>query len=224
MTLNKYQTFIFDCDGVILNSNKIKSDAFHKVALVCGERAAEELLAYHVRNGGISRYEKFSYFIEVIVPKYSSKVNIPTMEELLQSYATQVKRSLLTCEIAQGLYQLRKEFPNTTWCVVSGGDQEELRDIFKARKIDNLFDGGVFGSPDNKYSIMNREIEKGNIVGPAILFGDSRLDHEVAESFDVDFIFLNKWTEFKEWEAYCSYNHIHTLKEINCLLENFLTI
>ena len=29
--ISKYKSLIFDCDGVILNSNKIKTDAFRKV-------------------------------------------------------------------------------------------------------------------------------------------------------------------------------------------------
>ena len=54
LDLLKYNTLIFDCDGVILNSNNIKSKAFYDVALPYGVKAAEELYTYHIKNNGIS--------------------------------------------------------------------------------------------------------------------------------------------------------------------------
>ena len=80
------------------------------------KNAAEEFLDYHVRNGGVSRYEKFEHFLKVIVPKYDTVLNGPTIKELLDNYATQVRKALMSCEIAPGLQQLRKMVPNATWC------------------------------------------------------------------------------------------------------------
>ncbi len=62
--LKSYKNLIFDCDGIILNSNKIKTDAFKEVVSHYGDKVAEELVNFHVMNGGISRYEKFNYFFE----------------------------------------------------------------------------------------------------------------------------------------------------------------
>ena len=62
--LNKYNTIIFDCDGVILNSNFQKIEAYRNTALAYGasKLQAEELVAHHVELTGISRYVKFKYF------------------------------------------------------------------------------------------------------------------------------------------------------------------
>ena len=60
--LKSYKNLIFDCDGIILNSNKIKTEAFKEVVYHYGKEAAEELVQFHIMNGGISRYEKFNYF------------------------------------------------------------------------------------------------------------------------------------------------------------------
>ena len=56
LNLSSYKTIIFDCDGVILNSNKIKTEAFYNVTATYGIEAANELVSYHKLNGGISRY------------------------------------------------------------------------------------------------------------------------------------------------------------------------
>ena len=44
--LSKYQTLIFDCDGVILNSNKIKTQAFYEVSKIYGHKPAQILKEY----------------------------------------------------------------------------------------------------------------------------------------------------------------------------------
>lgn len=79
MNLAKYQTLVFDCDGVVLNSNKVKTEAFFKAALPYGEAAAQQLVEYHVARGGISRYKKFAWFVENVV---SDQVG-PNLEQLL---------------------------------------------------------------------------------------------------------------------------------------------
>ena len=65
--IREYLTLVFDCDGVLLDSNKVKTDAFYKSALPYGENAANELVSYHKENGGISRYIKFEYFLDSIL-------------------------------------------------------------------------------------------------------------------------------------------------------------
>ena len=62
--ITNYKTIVFDCDGVILNSNKIKIDVFYDVAINFGASAsqAQALVDYHVKFGGVSRYRKFDYF------------------------------------------------------------------------------------------------------------------------------------------------------------------
>ena len=61
--LSLYRTFVFDCDGVILNSNKTKSDAFRAVISSRWPEHTEAFLAHHRLHGGISRHEKFNYFL-----------------------------------------------------------------------------------------------------------------------------------------------------------------
>ena len=69
--MNKYKSIIFDCDGVILNSNKIKTKSFREILREFDARAVQEFIDYHKNNGGISRYIKLDYFLTNILPKYS---------------------------------------------------------------------------------------------------------------------------------------------------------
>ena len=175
LDLCNYRSFVFDCDGVILDSNFIKSQAFRLAALPWGVDAAMALVAHHIKNGGISRYQKFAYFLGTIIPEHAPfavpGVDGPCLDKLLASYVQAVHAGLMTCPVAEGLEELRLQTPNVNWCIVSGGDQTELREIFEARGLDHFFDGGIFGGPENKDTILARELERNTIQKPALFFG-----------------------------------------------------
>ncbi len=198
-SLNEYNALVFDCDGVILNSNKIKTNAFYQAAIVYGEAPAQALVDYHVKNGGVSRYKKFEYLMTDILGR---DINQSDLSVLLEVFANEVKQGLLTCSVAEGLDELRDKTQNTSWFIVSGGDQSELRDVFAARKLDHLFDGGIFGSPDTKHCILEREIKSLTVQKPALFIGDSKYDYLAATKAGLDFTFLTKWSEFTDYQNY----------------------
>jgi HAD superfamily hydrolase (TIGR01549 family) len=212
--ITEYQTLLFDCDGVVLNSNEIKTQAFYDVAKVYGHEVALALKSYHVKNGGISRYEKFEYFIKNILKKPLTHIEL---QQLLTSFAHEVKKALAICEVAEGLEQLRKKTGHAKWLIVSGGDQEELREVFAARELSSYFDGGIFGSPDDKNSILENELKNKNIIQPALFLGDSKYDYQAAQKAGVDFIFLTDWTEVRSWPSWVKDNKLESCQNIKDL-------
>lgn len=215
LDLTQYQTFVFDCDGVILNSNKVKTQAFYDATLSFGHEAAQTLVDYHVQNGGISRYLKFEYFITKILKEALTQ---DLLDELLARFAREVKVGLMESQIAPGLVELRKKTPQAKWLIVSGGDQDELREVFAERDLFDLFDGGIFGSPDNKDVILKREIDNQNIQEKALFLGDSKYDYEAASRAKLDFVFLSNWSEVKDWQPYTQQNNLLALDAVNSLL------
>ena len=123
--MKKYKSLIFDCDGVILNSNEVKTQAFRKVFEKYNIKAGDEFINYHRSNGGVSRYIKIEKFLKNILPKYDENrdFNKDEFSMLLQSYSNQCKESLLKCEVTKDLSILRKVSGNIPWLIVSGGDQ-----------------------------------------------------------------------------------------------------
>ena len=63
--IQEYDFFIFDCDGVILNSNSIKNFAFRLTLKNENKDLVDSFIKYHKENGGISRYEKFQHFFKI---------------------------------------------------------------------------------------------------------------------------------------------------------------
>ncbi len=214
MNIKDYNSLVFDCDGVILNSNKIKTEAFRTAVSSYGEEASNQLVSYHLLHGGVSRYKKFDYFLSAIAPKFFNHSKKLSLSELLEIYSKETEKRLLNAELAFGLDILRNAMPDKSWSIVSGGDQDELRSIFKEREISQFFDGGIYGSPENKDEILNREIINNNIALPALYLGDSKLDHQAAQSNGLDFNFVSEWTDFKGYETYCEINSIKVIRRV----------
>ncbi len=200
MDLSRYQTLVFDCDGVILDSNKVRAQAFYNAALPYGEQHAAALREYHILHGGVSRYVKFEVLLRDMV---GVPVTDEAMQALLHAFTTEATIGLMQCDIAPGLAAMREATPQANWILVSGADQAELRHVFAQRGIAAWFDGGIFGSPSNKDEILRREKDSGNLRQPAIFFGDSRYDHQAATRAGLDFVFVSAWTDMDGWEAYC---------------------
>lgn len=220
MNINDYKTLIFDCDGVVLNSNKVKTEAFYNTALQFGKTAAKRLVKYHVERGGISRYEKFQWFIDSLTKEdLAQSESEPNLERLLATYASEVHKGLRSCEIAEGLAELRNKTEGSTWLIVSGGDQAELRELFAERNIAQYFDGSIFGSPDSKEFIMTRERELGNIESPAIFIGDSQYDYTAVSNVGgIDFIFVTDWSEFDSYKQFFSDKpSVTILNNLSCI-------
>ena len=213
--LNKYNTIIFDCDGVILNSNFQKIEAYRNTALAYGasKLQAEELVAHHVELTGISRYVKFKYFLKEIMSEeitdYSMKILVDTLNE-------EVINLLKDCEIASGIEKLKSQTKKSTWMVASGGDQDELRFLFKEKNITSYFEGGIYGSPSSKHQIVEEKL-KNNSFLPALFLGDSLYDIETAQKFNLDFIFVYGWTDLKDWKNICHEKNLMCVEKIHDL-------
>ena len=209
--MSNINSIVFDCDGVLLNSNKIKTQAFYKCALPYGEKYATMLADYHIENGGISRNYKFKYFLNEIIPDGASG---PRFEELMDTFSTEVKKRLLMCEVAPCLASLRERTKGMRWLIVSGGNQDELNEGFQMRGLHYMFDGGIYGSPDSKDKILDTLINNHQIELPSLFLGDSQYDYEVAAKANLDFVFVSDWSEFSDWPSFCIMHGIASIPSI----------
>ena len=214
--MKNYSHLFFDCDGVILNSNKIKTDAFYKLALNFGELQAQKLRNHHLENGGISRYEKIKFFQKNIL----KNTNIKLYQELVDNYGKILKEKLINAEISKGVFKIKQFFPNSKITVVSGSDQNELRWLFKEKRIDHLFNNGIFGSPKNKIEILEEIFSGFKGEEKSIFIGDSKYDFEVSKFFKIDFAFISEWSDLADWSSFARVNNIKTFKDILSFLEN----
>lgn len=215
--LSSYRSIVFDCDGVILDSNRVKSEAFHSVATRFGADVADRFLAHHRAFGGVSRYVKFRFLVEELLGKGDAP---ELVDELLAAYAHEIARGLAECAVAPRLSALRAASPGAIWSVASGGDQAELRALFARRRLSALFDGGIHGSPETKLDIVSRLTSEGVVQRPGLFLGDSVYDWECASSQGLDFVFVAAWSELPDWRDWCGRVGVRSVATLADLLES----
>lgn len=216
LALDQYKTIVFDSDGVILDSNVSKIDSYFRTAKKLGatNEQAQSLVDYHVAHAGIPSQPKFKWFIETVL----GQAAIPRlMNEFQDTFSLAINRGSLGCRLAEGLETLREKTQHANWMVVTETDQNQIRSLFETRGIAPLFDGGIFGSPDNKDEILTREKEVGHIITPALFIGDCKYDYEAAMRAGLDFVFVSDWTDTSDWEAFCHEHHIQVCRNIQSL-------
>lgn len=192
ININKYDKIIFDCDGVVFDSNNLKTSIFKKTleAADLDDKIIEEFINYHKNNGGVSRYEKFYYLEKEVLknefPGIKDKLLISFSNNVKQMYLKEAKYIEGLISFLKILYKYNKE------CFInSGSNQDELRDVFLDLNISKYFKK-IFGSPKNKFEIINESSEFSNIHNEKVLFfGDSLLDYRVSKEFNFDFIFVD---------------------------------
>ena len=215
--IKKYKTIVFDCDGVVLDSNIVKTEAYFRTAKNLGhtDAQAQALVDYHVELGGISRYHKFEWYLREVL---GQPVTEQAVQTLLDGFSRELEVGLMECAVAEGLPALRAATPEANWMILSGGDQQEIRTLFAKRDLVHYFDGGLFGSPDNKDEVLAREKANGNLQFPTLFIGDSKYDFEAAHRAGLDFVFMSAWTEVVDWQAYCEKNQLPVYEKIAQLL------
>ena len=211
-----FKTIIFDCDGVILNSNQLKTKSYYKAAFPSyGHELASSLTTYLMNNTGKPRGHFIDYFLKNIVSPDISELGY---EELLNAVTLEIQKGLMVCEMSPYLFKLREKTPDIKWFVASGGVEKELRDVFQNRSLFDLFDGGIYGGPMTKDEILSFLINNNRIKFPVLFLGDSKYDHEVSRKAKLDFLFVSGWSELKDWQNYCNRNKIPSIKSLYDLL------
>jgi phosphoglycolate phosphatase-like HAD superfamily hydrolase len=210
-----YQTYIFDCDGVLLDSNPVKGEAFYRAALPYGENVASAIREYHMANGGISRFRKFRYVFEVLLGRTEYEADYDAM---VIDFSRFSREGLMACSPVAGVRKYLESLPaKAQKFVISGAEEEELRWCLEHHGLASFFDG-IFGSPRSKPEVLQGLKESGALVFPAIYFGDSRYDFLSSTSEGCDFKFVSGYTDFTSWRAFVAENGIESIQDFTDLL------
>lgn len=199
--LDAYARAVFDCDGVILDSNGLKSHAMG--AALEGEPVdrREAFVAYHRAHGGVSRYVKFAHYFERMYPTPNAEART---QEALERYAALVEEGLRRCEELPGIRSLlgRMRDAGIACFVNSGGDEAEVRAAMAERGLAPCF-AGIFGSPATKHANLARiaGIDDGM---PGLFLGDAKSDFDAAVAFGLEFVFVAARSEWADGLAFCA--------------------
>jgi phosphoglycolate phosphatase-like HAD superfamily hydrolase len=198
--LRSYNGVVFDCDGVLLDSNTLKIDAFRQVLVELGFDAGttSAFSQFQATHFGTSRHRLFDMLLE----GRFGPVPAVAKQQLLDGYGGKVSQGYLTVPEAADLRvflgALRGHVP---LYIVSGSDEAELREVCDKRGIAGNF-AAIYGSPSNKVENLRRTRDHIAAAGGRperlIFFGDADADADAAKSDGADFVFVSRFSTVRE--------------------------
>jgi phosphoglycolate phosphatase-like HAD superfamily hydrolase len=176
---------LWDFDGVIKDSVKVKSDAFERLFLEFGKELSKKVRSHHESNGGMSRYEKF--------PLYLSWAGVETSQAVIEKYdekfSNMVKQKVIESEWVDGVLEyLYNNHQKQLFFIVTATPQKEIESILLSLKIKPLFEK-IIGSPVKKKDAIKMILKEYKISPKkAIMIGDSSSDYEASSFNNVPFV------------------------------------
>ncbi len=178
--LRQYSTLVFDCDGVLLDSNRVKSDAFYYIAKPYGEEAARRLVGFHKAAGSIGRQARIEYFIYTILGREPEPGEI---DRLMLECRRHVMRGTLLAPKMPGLLSFLQTLEHQS-VVVSGIEQTELEEILEAHNLAGYFECVLGGRKGD----LLRSLD---VARPALYLGDTEDDYHCAREAGMDFLWVS---------------------------------
>lgn len=204
--LNDYKVILWDFDGVILDSMPVRYKGFEEVLKFYPEDQVEQLLKYHSRNGGLSRYVKFRYFFEEI---RKESVENELINELAVKFSEIMLKSLQeeSLLINDSVNFIKNNYTNFDMHIVSGSDEIELNILCKSLGLSTFFKS-IHGSPTPKSTLVKSILSKHNYdTEEVVLIGDSINDFEAARKNSIDFYGYNN-------AELTHYNYLNSFAEL----------
>lgn len=213
---NQYDVIIFDCDGVILDSNSMKITAM-RAALKTSEFPAQLIdtaVNAFKNNFGKSRYYHCQYFVETLQGLEGKKA-ADLQATILQHYSQAVENEYLQVAMTDDSLSLLESLKNKSLYIASGSEQEQLIRIFNKRGLNHYFKA-IVGSPETKSANVKKIINK-HPNDEALFIGDAVADYKAAVDNNIDFIFYSPYSNVKEKMLEMSKTHhfpvIHSFQE-----------
>ena len=190
---------VLDCDGIIFNSNQLKTQAYrHTLSNIgCSTEEIAQFVALHLSDVSVSRFVKFtSFFTDILhLPIEESKTKT---DQALEGYSTACLRLYSELQPEQGALALVDTCKPEQTYVISGGAQTELNHVFEQHRIRHKFHQ-ILGSPTTKIEHLSRILAETKVLPDQVLFvGDGWTDYKTSKAIGCHFCFLKDMSDWKD--------------------------
>jgi phosphoglycolate phosphatase len=177
---------LFDFDGVIVDSARLKTQAYAKI--YAGEDPAKVAAAmrHQQLNGGITRRATLAHFER----SFFGRAGDPdSVERLAVRYGQIVYDAVVACPFIAGAQTLlNRALGRVDMYLISGTPHEELLEIVRARNLGRYFKS-MHGAPTGKPEAFKRILDKGRYKPEQTLaVGDSMTECEAAAGLGIPFL------------------------------------
>jgi phosphoglycolate phosphatase-like HAD superfamily hydrolase len=159
------------------------------------------MLEYWSNRGGVSRYVKFQHFAENILGLDDPK---SCVDGLLAQFTVLSRVGYHQHNPVPQAMRLVKATGPERCFVISGTDQNELREVFEAKGLSKHF-ADVLGSPRKKHQHIP-DILHAHHCSPeqALFVGDGSGDFDACQQTGVHFVYLAQMSEWRDAEQVLS--------------------
>ena len=195
-SIGKFDTYIFDFDGVIVDSVNIKTEAFAELYRPFGEKVVCSVVAHHISHGGLSRFDKISYYHKNYLNK---TISSPELNRLVVKFSGLVFGKVIKAPYVDGALDFLRLLKSKKKKVflLSATPEKEIKKIAKKRRLYNYF-LDIKGSPVAKKDNLRSILQDYKIdVARSVYFGDSNEDLKAALAVGVTFIPINYFDKRK---------------------------
>jgi phosphoglycolate phosphatase-like HAD superfamily hydrolase len=179
------RVLILDFDGVVIESNDVKKEAFQRVFARFPEHA-EAMMAFHHAHVSLSRFAKFEHLLALMGRVDDNAL----MDDIAADFSRRVLEGMMSVPLVTGAEDfLRKVTPVFPVYLASVTPDEELNLILAQRGLAHWF-RDIYGCPPWTKPDAIRDVvvrEKVN-PGEVLLVGDSAGDQRAAQMTGVRFL------------------------------------
>ena len=196
MTAAPVRVVIVDFDGVILESNGLKTEGFARVFADFPQHA-DAMMAFHHANVSMSRYDKFQH---LVTQRLGRPADDPLVADLAGRFSAVMMRLIEECPLVPGALEFLAEVSSRVPLFVSSmTPHAELVAILERRGLASSFTG-IYGYPPwpKRDVIANVLAERSVPAGEALFVGDSAGDQRVARDAGVEFLARNSGLPFDD--------------------------
>ena len=179
------KNIIFDFDGVILNSHRVKTSAFEDIFKKYGNSIAKKAKEYHLKHTGKSRYLKFHFIVRKILKQ---KTSTDVINKLNNEFSKYCDAKILKLKVSKYLLKyLKKNYRDKNFFISTGTPQKNILKLIKKIKNEKFFKS-IHGSPSNKVDHINKILSKYKNRSKTIFIGDSIIDYNAAQKCGIIFL------------------------------------
>ena len=193
MPIKKETFFVFDMDGVILNSLDNLSNCLIKaVEPFCqSDEHYQTFSKFDKENPGLSRFEKTDFFLKSL-PNISHIKTETIKQQILDQFDSFSLNARLSSTIDESTFVLSKTIAPKNLILLSNCDNSQLTTIAAHFGFHQIFSGGIIGTPPSKKSRFSDLMNKHN-SSPFVSVSDSESDAIIARSLGITFTFIQNF-------------------------------
>jgi phosphoglycolate phosphatase-like HAD superfamily hydrolase len=193
MSTKKEVFFVFDMDGVILDSlESLSGCLINAIEPFCqSDEQYKTFSKYDRENPGISRFEKTDFFLESL-PNTSHVNSERIKQQILDQFNSYSLDARLKSKIDESTYGLPEKIAPKNLVLLSNCDNSQLEVIAAHFGFHQIFRGGIIGTPPGKKSRFSELVDT-NKSSSFVSISDSESDAIIARSLNISFVFIQNF-------------------------------